>query len=186
MNGRFFTGVLLAALAAFVWGALFWLNPLPTTLMKQTADDEAIQELLREHFDESGIYFIPGPGNDAETLERLATRGPVASVFIQLEGQTPMQFRPFMAGLAHSVVSTFLLGLLMLMARRALPSYGNRVSFAALAGMAGAFFAFLINPVWFSQPWGWHLLLALYMVTGWIVAGLVLAAFIGPRAAGRR
>lgn len=35
-------------------------------------------------------------------------------------------------------------------------------------------------PIWWHLPWPFHLVSAVYDVTAWFVAGLVLAAFIRP------
>ncbi len=55
MGGKLILGIVLATLAIFVWGAAFWLNPLPNRLFKETGADEAIQDLMRENMPENGL-----------------------------------------------------------------------------------------------------------------------------------
>ena len=43
---RYVLGSLLAAAAMFVWGAVFWMSPIPMSVMK-TSSDDAARALLR-------------------------------------------------------------------------------------------------------------------------------------------
>jgi hypothetical protein len=54
------------------------------------------------------------------------------------------------------------------------------VGFVALAGAAAALFIEGNEAVWWQITWQWKLYQAVYDVTFWIIAGLVLAAFVGP------
>lgn len=59
-------------------------------------------------------------------------------------------------------------------------TYVARVRFVTIAGVALAVFGSLRMPIWWHLPWLFHLVSAAYDVTAWLVAGLVLAAFIKP------
>ena len=76
--------------------------------------------------------------------------------------------------------SVLFLALLMYMVRGSLATYSSRVLFAGLAGFGMAFFSNLTNAIWFFHPLPWALTGLLYDVTIWIVAGLVLGAYIKP------
>ena len=74
-------GVLLATLAMFAWGMLYWgANPAPYTAWQQTRDDAAAGRAILQHFPVSGTYYLPGLYNDAETRSKLHELGPVAFV----------------------------------------------------------------------------------------------------------
>ena len=79
--GKNILGVILAALAMFTWGFIYWgASPLPYQSWKHTNDDEAAGQALLEHFPESGTYYLPGFQNDEKTtLHASSKRGPSIS-----------------------------------------------------------------------------------------------------------
>ncbi len=176
-------GSLLAAVAMFVWGAIFWMSPLPYSALERTSDDAATGKSLLDHFPKSGTYLLPGQYNDQKALAALTQAGPVATVHLQREGQAVMPPSVFIFGFVHEFLTVFLIALLIKMALPALGSYRSRVGFVALAGLAAAFFTNAGNPIWWHHPWPWCLFTGIYDVTAWLVAGLVLAAFIKPKPA---
>jgi hypothetical protein len=173
-------GCVLAAIAMFVWGAVFWMSPFPVSTLARTADDVAAGKALLEHFPVSGTYFIPGHYNDPGKIAELSAAGPIATVHLLREGRPMMDPRLLVQGFLHGLMSVFLLALLLQLALPGLGSYGARVGFTLLAGLAAAIFINLGDPIWWYQSWGWHLYRALYTVSAWLVAGLVLAAFVKP------
>ena len=58
------------------------------------------------------------------------------------------------------------------------PSYWDRVKFAALVGLAAAVMIDFGDVVWWYIPWEWKIRQAVYTVTTWTVAGLVLAKLV--------
>ena len=71
-------GIVLAAVAIFFWGFLYWgLNPLPSGSWKQTNDDVAAGKALLEHFPESGSKSV-------RNARALTVRCPVAEEAVRL------------------------------------------------------------------------------------------------------
>jgi hypothetical protein len=176
-------GTVLATIVMFVWGAVFWMNPLPYTYLEKTADDAAAGKALLEHFPQSGTYIIPGPHHEAEVLTRLHEAGPLATVHVVTAGRPAMSGATFGLGFLQELVAVTLVGALLRLARSALGSYVARVRFVTLAGFAIAVFGSLGAPIWWNHPWPFHVVSAIYDVTAWFVAGLVLAAFVRPEPA---
>jgi hypothetical protein len=172
--------VVLATLAIFLWGAAFWMNPLPNRLLRETGADEAFQDLMREKMPESGLYMLPSSHLEKAEMTRLSSRGPLAMIFYHKGGITGMNISSLIISVLHDLFSVVFLALLMSMVRGSLATYRSRVLFAGLAGFAMAFFSDLTGAVWFFHPWGWALTVLCYDVTIWIVAGLVLGAYIRP------
>lgn len=181
---RLTLGTLLATVALFVWGAVFWTNPLPYTRLEKTDDDAQAGAALLAHFPRTGTYIIPGPHNEATTLTRLHEAGPLAMVHLVREGRPVMSGATFGLGFLQELVVVMLVGGLLHMARPSLPTYVQRVRFVTLAGFAAVVFSELGAPIWWNHPWPFHIVSAVYGVTGWFVVGLVLAAFIRPKPAG--
>lgn len=180
MNGKLLLGILLATLAIFVWGAAFWMNPLPNRMLKETGADEAIQDLMKENMTEDGLYMLPSSHLEKAEMKRLYSRGPIAMIFYHHGGMAEMNMSSLVTSAFHDLFSVVLLALLMLMVRGSLVTYGSRVLFAGLAGFGMAFFSNLTNSIWFFYPWNYALFGLIYDVTIWVVAALVLGKFIKP------
>lgn len=173
-------GSLLAAVAMFVWGAAYWMNPLPYAAAQRSADDRAAGQVLLQHFPNSGTYILPGLHHEPQTLAELHQRGPIAVIHLQRRGRPMMAASVFISGFLHYWITTLLIALLLSRALPALARYWTRVGFVAVAGLAAAFFTNVGHSIWWYQPWGWSLVTGIYDVTAWVVAGLVLAAYVKP------
>jgi len=64
-----------------------------------------------------------------------------------------------------------------------LSSFGTRAGFVTFAGTVGTVLANFSTPIWFYQPWGFHLANAIYMIVAWALTGVVFALILAPRAA---
>ena len=178
-------GVVAAAVAVFFWGFLYWgATTIPYGPLKATTGDEAAQKALLEHFPETGMYLIPGMRNDDATMSRLTEAGPIAMVNFVREGQAVMDPSLMIRGFLLNVLIVFLLSMLLKKALPALPTYGDRVMFAALAGLTAVVMVNLGDAVWWRHDLGWVLSQALYGLVASIIAGAVLGKFIRPEKAG--
>lgn len=173
-------GSLAAAVAMFIWGSIFWANPLPYTMLQQAPDDAAAGQALLAEFPETGTYLVPGLDHEPDILNDLHTGGPVAMLFIRREGANPMSASVFIGGFLHMLITAFLIALLLRGVVSALPHYKQRLLFVLAAGVTVAVWSNLGMPVWWHQPWTFHLLTAVYDVGAWLAAGAVLAYFIQP------
>ena len=178
---RLLLGTTLAAVALFFWGFLYWgAVPVPWTIIAQVPDEVALQKSLGEALPEPGAYYLPHHfASDTEVHASRAEAGPIATILIH-DGLGPNATAGiFLGGFVHMWLSALLMGLLI---RRFAPaSIGGAVAVAATAGLAAAVWSNLGRPMWYSQPWDYHLLFAVYDVTGWIVAGAVLGWFVRER-----
>ena len=72
-------GVVLATLAVYMWGFLYWgASTIPYSAWQATNDDAAAGKALLEHFPVSGTYYVPGMYVDEATRNELSEAGPVA------------------------------------------------------------------------------------------------------------
>ena len=83
-------------------------------------------------------------------------------------------------GFVLNLVAIVLIALLLKLVVSALPTYASRVAFVSLAGIAAAVFIDGGGAVWWRIPWEWKLYQGVYDVAFWIIAGVILAAFIRP------
>jgi hypothetical protein len=178
-------GAALAALALFFWGFLVWGAPhnLPyKTVIKTAPDEVALGAALSQALPETGVYLLPNPASGAsmEEVQKRAAAGPLAQVVFVKEGAA-MGAGVFIWGYLH-MFATCLIGALIL--RGVLAStngYGSRVSFVFMVGLAGSFFSNLGKPIWWHQPWPYHLAYFAYDLSSWLLAALILAKFVRER-----
>ena len=173
-------GVVLGAVVMFFWGFLFWqVSPLPKQIMKTAPDETALAQALVAELKDPGVYVLPGMGQPEAEYTTRVKAGPLAWVIFRREGTEPVSGSTFLAGFVHMLVSCAIMAWLLGLA--APPTYGGRLTLAVVAGLAGSVFSNLGKPVWWIQPWDFHVLNFAYDVTSWALAALVLAHFVRRR-----
>ena len=177
-------GVVLATVAVYMWGFLYWgASTIPYSGWQTTKDDAAAGKALLEHFPVSGTYYVPGVYIAEETRNRLSEAGPVAFVHIQREGRPVMDPSIMLNGFLLTLVTACLISVLLKRALPALGSYAERVGFVALVGVTAVVMIDFGDAVWWKIPWGWKIYQIFYDLVAWVIAGLVLAKFVRPEAA---
>ena len=175
-------GALLAAVVLFAWGFIFW-GLIPNAGVQMHPDEAALQQHLAEGIPETGAYYVPYPAgaDDVESMARHEA-GPIAFLFVRLEGRPLMPVSTMIGGFIHMLITTLLIGMLLRMLLPSLPAWRDRVLFVALAGLAAAFWSDFTLPVWWHTPWTFFVWLAVYDIIAWTLAGAVLARFVRPAA----
>lgn len=168
----------LAAVAMFIFGSIFWMNPLPYKVISGTADDRAATAALDSIFPETGLYLVPGPQTEPDLANELFSEGPSAMVHFMKEGQPMMDPAMFLQGYLHYFVVAFLLGLILRQTAGFLTGYCSAVKLSALIGLTGGVLTTLGEPIWWRHLWSWGLINLLYVTLSFMVAGLVLAKFL--------
>jgi hypothetical protein len=170
-------GTLLATLALFVWGMVFWLSPLSQPAFHPLPDDRPVAEALTRYLPADGTYYIPSEKAE-ETWMQQHREGPIATVFFQREGADPGNAGVLLKGFFHMLVTVGLFGLALRRVAPALPTYGTRVAFVVLVGVAFALWSNVGYTIWWWHPWSLHLVNLVYDVTGWSLVAFILARFI--------
>jgi hypothetical protein len=181
MTGRAILGVVLGAVALFIWGFVFWgLLPTPTSIFRSFTDEAAVAEALKSNSTEPGVYTVPDAslmGRDVAEYTRRHESGPVAMVFIHPGGLSVMPASMMITGFLNMLAFVFLMALLLGMAAPALETYSRRVAFVFLAGLVSVVFIDLGQPVWWRHTWDYWLANAVYHGMGSLIVGLILARF---------
>ncbi len=178
---KLIAGSFLAAVAMFIFGAVYWTSPMSSAGIHEVADDLVAQAILGQTFPETGLYWVPGMSLYSENPELFSTlhvAGPVAMVNIVHSPGPPMAPSTFIYGFLHNLVACLLIGLLLRKAAPALATYGARVGFVFLAGVASAFFVEMASVIWWRMPLINQLVSALFDIIAWLLAGLVLARYV--------
>jgi hypothetical protein len=178
---KLIVGSLLAALAMFLVGGIYWgALPLVPFGTETTQGDDSFAAAMLAAMPKSGTYTVPDLHGDMATLEQKHLRGPIAMIHVHREGMPPMDggmmFRGFLQGWASVAVAALLLQMVL----PALRSYGSRVWFFMLLGLVIAVFKDGAGAIWWHYGPKWATVVALYDLLAWLAAGLVLAKFLKP------
>lgn len=179
---KFVLAPVLAALAMFVWGFLYWGAPhhLPYKSLGTVADDSATAEAIGKLFPASGAYLIPSPLLGEDKMAALAKRGPSVEVHIRKEGMPMMDPSLLLAGYIHMLVIAVMLTGMLCGLEKAFVGWTCRVKFCAAIGLLVAV-CDLGAAIWWHHAWGWTIALSVYDLVMYTIAGLVLAKFVTPK-----
>ena len=176
---RIFSATTLAAIALFIWGFLFWtVIEVPLDVMKTAPDEAALAAEIATRLQQEGTYVIPSDVSDAQDHQARHQAGPLITVMFHPEGAQAMDPKVMLAGFVHMWASIFLMALLLRWLARFLSSYAQRLGLVVWIGAIEAVFSNLGRPIWYFQPWDYHLFQAAYTLSSWVLVGAVLAWFL--------
>ncbi len=190
---RILLGGVLGAVVLFVWGFLYWVvlseRLLPYNHM---TDEGAVMEVLRENLPETGVYWFPMPQHDIDATEAekaAATEawqekhqeGPLGTVIYHKDGRKAMAPSTLVKGFVIDFVSALLASILLCCACGR-GGYAARAAFVFGLGLFAAVSVHLIAWNFMLNPMGFTLLKIGDTIVGWLLAGLVIAAVVKPRA----
>ena len=183
-------GAILGGLTAFLWSFISY-SVLPWHLSQyhpfQNEDD--VSALLSSHAAESGIYVLPlGPSQQGLTAEQKKAaveirtqkiqKGPLMFAAVRLSG-----FGSFPRVLLIQLLCQMFAALLltwMLLQTMGL-SYGRRVAFLAIAGLAASVIADLPYWNWYGFPTTYTAINLIDYTLTWLLAGMVIAKVANPQ-----
>ena len=180
---RVLLGSLLAAVVMFMFGFVFWgLSGMPDKVLAGATNEDAARTTLTQMFPSDGFYKVPYSSDwEDEGFRSKIKEGPIATVIIQHEGKDPDDFMPMLMGLAYQFVCILLIAILLSMASGALASYGKRLGFVIIAGIAIGVYSNIGDTIWWNYPRDYPLFTMGYDIVAWTLAGIVLAAIIKPQ-----
>lgn len=175
---RTILGVLLATVVLYFFGFAYWgASGIPYQAWNETADDRAAGAALREHFPESGVYFIPANGNPPEERTKLYDTGPTGFVILDVDGRPEFDVGIMMTGFLLNGVVMVLFALILRMARPATPAYSDRLKLCVLIAALAVVMINLGDAVWWVMPLPWELAQAFYNFAALVIGGAILAKF---------
>lgn len=164
-------GIVLAALALFVFGFLYWaVNPLAYGSWNELPDPAGAKAAARAQFPATGVYGFPRPGEMADGMS--------AIVYVRhdLPESSPDPVE-LLKGLAHYVLVAAVLALVL--PRGA--GLAATVRRAAVLGLASVVIIEGTDVVWWGYPLAWKLWGAAYHVLLFVLGALVLTWFLPAR-----
>ncbi len=179
-------GGMLAGVVLFVWGAVaHLLLPVGKMGMRELPHSTSISYALDLALEESGLYAFPWMNAD-ENMSKKALAdweeayrdGPVGMILYHPQGEEPMSSRlfavQFATDLAAGLIAAVLLSCTTL-------SFAGRLLFVTAIGV----FSWITSSIpwwnWYGFPAEFVAGAGIYMIVGWFLAGLVLAALGGSQ-----
>jgi hypothetical protein len=178
---------ILGAIAMFVWTAIaHTVTPLGHIGLRQIPDEgPAIAAMQGAIGDHDGLYAFPwvNPA-DSKAMQNYAEKTKTSASGLLLyhaPGATNDMVRPmvyeFVKELIEALIAAFLAGL------AGMASYGGRVAFVTLIGVAAGISTNASYWIWYRFPCDYTLAYIAITLIGYFVAGLVIAAIVRKKEA---
>lgn len=190
---------LLGGIAAFAWGPITWLAlPFHTAALHSFPQpDDRVKAFFAE-LPCDGVYHFPGfpqhtDGTPPTTAEMTAATekmkaGPnISKLVYRAGGRDPLPPQNFVIGLLlHLFAATIAAWLLHCAVGNPLfANYLNRVGFAAAPALFGVATITVPEWLWWGYPLEFGVLTVADPLIAWLLAALVIAGLVTPRAAPR-
>lgn len=161
-------GIVVTALALFVFGFVFWgLNPLPYAAWHVAPDPDAAQAATMEQFPETGVYGVPGSGMTPTDIW--------AMVYVRHDlPETLPDAGELLIGLIHYLIVALVLAWLLPRGQ----TLQQHCAKAAALGVAAVIVIEGSDVVWWGYPWAWKAWGAIYHVLVFVLGALVLSKFL--------
>ena len=175
---------MLAALVIFFFGFIYWGLPphLAYKGLGSVPDVSATALAVGKLFPASGAYLLPSPLDGDEKMTELSARGPSVEVHIVKEPLAGAEMGKVMAmGYLHMFVICLLLTIILSRLDLAFKCWTCRVKFCATLGLLVATCDFG-QAIWWHHSLGWTVAQSVYDFMVYLLAGLVLAKFVTPKA----
>jgi len=182
--GRLFLGAIAVTVVSWVWSTVFYvLSPVPYYTMSETsnADDIAAGQALLEHFPETGTYILPGRYADDDVRKQMRENGPVATIYIDREGQPEVSPVKFLIGTFNNLVIGLLIGYAMILMNKYTTDYWSHVAIGSTFGMAYTAYPRFADIIWSAFPPGYQLMMIFSDGFSWILMVMVMAWFTRPK-----
>jgi hypothetical protein len=170
----------LASMVIFmIWGTVFWSLPFVQAHVSAPfpGDNTALIAALKASLPGAGVYFLPSPqailGGDPA-----AQASPLLHLFYHPQGWQSSMGMIFTQGALHALATSFIMVVLVCALPAKTRSFTANYRFISLASLLPALAA-LADAIWWFHPWSYSLINALYLLVGWLLAGVAIAWFLG-------
>ncbi len=172
---RILVAGMLGGVAMYAWSAVaHMVGPLGQAGFSTIANEAAVTTVLQSELKAPGLYIFPG-----------AMAGPQATgpSGILAYSPTPNEFSLDKLGLEAAVEVLESIVAAVLLSVTALVGYLRRVAFVTGVGVAAALASDPSLTIWYGFPTAYLGAAIVVNLVGYLVAGLVIAAILKPRAA---
>ena len=186
MIGRALIGGIVAAVAIFILGFIFFATPISKlgTGTLDNAQAAAVQQSLASNVPSTGTYFVPS----AETPEQsvMYSQGPIATLHYNSVGYAAADPAALIGGFIHMLVVGLLMAVGLYTISLYVPSFGERVRLLVLGTLGAIIFARLGEPIWYHHDWSNAIYLFVAESLTLIAGGLIVLKMLPRDLAGVR
>ena len=168
---------LIAAIAMFLWGTIFWMSPLPYGATVPIDNQVQMQQKIAQTFAQAGTYIVPSmmqPGVDQEKVMTMYEQGPNIIAYV-MPGKKAFDPSVFIKGFVHYFVVSLLLAWLFSQAFASQKSFRQKFDYISKVAFVLVLFTHGSELIWWGVPAGWILWTAFYEFIAIVVSGVVLA-----------
>ncbi len=177
---RVLLGSLIAAVAMFIIGLLFFQTPLNSIHVRSVDNVAAatVQQVLAANMPVTATYHVPYPGTPEQTV--MYGQGPIATIHYNSRGVSGADAQSVIGGLVLDFVAALLMGAALIGIDRRVPDFGSRARIVALFALAGAGLSDLSLPIWHHVDWPYAIYRFVANVVILAVGGLIIARWFLP------
>lgn len=180
MIGRALIGAVVAAVAMFILGFIFFATPL-AKLGSSSLDNgraAAVQQAMAANLPKTGTYHVPSADTPEQTV--MYGQGPIATIHYNTSGFSVADPASMIGGFIHMLVVTLLMAVGLFTVSRYVASFSERVRLLMLGTLGATIFMRLGEPIWFHQDWTHAIYLFVADTVSLGVAGLIILKLL-PR-----
>lgn len=175
---------ILAGVVVTLWGMLAWMVlDFHRDTFKNCPDDKTMATFMLGSMQEHAVYTIPAR---PQTHEESAVKeyvenvknGPIALIFFLPGGGDPTMLREVIIGILINIITAAIAGWFLLKSTAVSQSYLKRVVFIAVLAVFASLAIHFQNWNWMYFPLRYTTAMSADLIIGWILGGLVIAAFI--------
>ncbi len=177
-------GTLAAAVAMFLTGFLYFAGPMAMLGYgtASEAQNAAVQTALAANLPATGTYMIPDPSTQAGTI--LYGKGPIATVHYNARGFSLESMDGIVWGFGLYLVVAILIAAALSQLGNRVTDFRSRAAIVICFALATSVMLTLGDPIWLHQDWTYAIFGFIGNALMLIIAGLVIARWFLPKAAG--
>ncbi|MFW2828675.1 hypothetical protein [Sphingomonas sp. ID0503] len=150
---RVLIGSIVAAIAMFITGFVFWATPLSKLGLSSVDVQQSanVQAALAANLPHTGVYMIPWPDTPEGTA--MFGRGPIASVDYNTAGASLTNPTPMIVGFVQEVIVALFIGLGLLAISGRVTDFPSRIKVALALTGAAAILITTQDPIFMHGDW---------------------------------
>jgi hypothetical protein len=178
---------LTAGIVITIWQFAAWMVlPFHKDTIKVTPNEEAVTAVLSNSITEDGVYSLPNSPQQMDNKEAMKKwednfrRGPLATIYYRTRGDNPAMTAQFIIGFIIQIIAAMIATWLLSRSTAATQSYISKVCYVAILGIFASILTHISYWNWMYFPFKYTTAMIADLVIGWVIGGLVIAAFFKP------